>query len=101
MDTGELRDSLGVEVQGDRVIVGPKAAHAPFVEFDTKPHVIEPKKPGGVLAFKVGGTTVFAKRVNHPGTTAQPFVRPAYDAWVVSLGKLAAEANIKKIKDAL
>lgn len=34
----------------------------------TAPHIIEPKK-ASVLAFAVGGGTVFARRVNHPGST--------------------------------
>ena len=34
----------------------------------TKPHIIEPKK-AEALAFLVGGKTVFAKSVNHPGST--------------------------------
>jgi hypothetical protein len=49
--------------------------------------------------FKMNGTTVYAKKVNHPGTKAQPFVRPAFEAWVDSLGTMAAEANIKVLKD--
>lgn len=75
-----------------------------FVEERTKPHVIAPKtKPkivggkrkGGVLAFKGKGGTVFATKVNHPGTkgkysflhaweffqaTLQPSVQQAVDA---------------------
>lgn len=47
------------------------------VEFGTSPHVILPK--GKALKFKVGGKTIFAKRINHPGTNAQPFFRPALD----------------------
>jgi len=42
---------------------------------------------------------VFATKVNHPGTKAQPYVRPAFDAWVDSLGTMAAEANVKVITD--
>lgn len=36
----------------------------------TRPHVIKPRKAGGVLVFETtGGQTVFARRVNHPGST--------------------------------
>lgn len=45
-------------------------ATAVFRELDTKAHIIEPKKAGGVLAFipKRGRNVVFAKLVHHPGT---------------------------------
>ena len=49
--------------------------------------------------FRINGQKVFTKKVNHPGTKAQPYVRPAFEAWVDSLGTMAAEANVKVIKD--
>jgi len=102
VDTGNLRRSLGVRVHNDRVIIGPNVNQAPYagyVEFGTKPHVIRPKRAGGVLRFNVGGTIVYAKVVHHPGTKAQPYVMPAFQAWVDSLGTMAAEANIKVFTD--
>lgn len=102
VDTGKLRNSLRMKVETDRVIIGPNETMAPYagyVEYGTKPHVIKPKRPEGVLVFKVGGTTVYAKKVNHPGTKAQPYVAPAFQAWVDSLGTMAAEANVKVIQD--
>lgn len=56
----------------------PKAVYAPYVEFGTRPHVIEPKSlgyrghPGG-LGNRKTGFGVF-NRVNHPGTKANPFM---------------------------
>jgi HK97 gp10 family phage protein len=100
--TGTLRGSLAIRVDTDKVIIGPNEQTAPYggyVEFGTQPHEIKPKKPGGVLVFKVGATTVFTKRVRHPGTKAQPYVRPAFEAWMDSLGTMAAEANAKVITD--
>ncbi|MDZ7742981.1 MAG: hypothetical protein U5Q03_14915 [Bacteroidota bacterium] len=47
--------------------------YAQFVTMGTRPHVIVPRKPGGVLVFQAGGQTVFAKRVNHPGTGPNDF----------------------------
>lgn len=44
--------------------------YAHIVSGGQRPHVITPRRPGGVLVFDVGGRTVFARRVNHPG--AQP-----------------------------
>ena len=101
--TGTLRNSLQVRVENDRVTIGPDPMMAPYagyVEFGTKPHEIRPKKPGGVLVFTINGTKVFTKLVHHPGTQPHPYVQPAFQAWVDSLGTMAAEANVKTLKDA-
>lgn len=97
VDTGNLRDSLGIKIDGDRVIIGAdptKAPYAIYVELGTKPHVIEAKN-GKALAFQMGGQQVVVRKVNHPGTKANPFMEEAFQAWVDSLGSMAAEANIK------
>ncbi|WP_188188050.1 hypothetical protein [Nonomuraea sp. SYSU D8015] len=51
-----------------------------FLEVGTRPHVIRPKNPRGWLRW-VGadGRVHFAKKVNHPGTSAQPYLRPALE----------------------
>lgn len=41
--------------------------YAHIVAGGQRPHVITPRRQGGVLAFDVAGRTVFARRVNHPG----------------------------------
>ena len=100
--TGNLRHSLGIKVEADRVIIGPDEALAPYagyVEFGTRAHVIEPKRKGGVLVFTINGRKVVTRKVHHPGTKPHPYVEPAFEAWVDSLGTMAAEANIKVIKD--
>lgn len=48
------------------------------VEFGTSPHIIRPKSMKA-LKFKAGGKTIFAKKIMHPGTSAQPFFRPSLD----------------------
>lgn len=76
--TGETKRSVAVEQQGltAQVSVGGAAV---FQEFGTRPHVIRPRT-ATVLRFEINGETVFAKKVNHPGTPKAPFVRPAADA---------------------
>jgi HK97 gp10 family phage protein len=98
--TGALRRSLGIRVGTDRVTIGPDASipYAGFVEHGTGPHEIRPRNKK-VLKFTVHGKVVFARVVHHPGTQAQPYVRPAFQAWVDSLGTMAAEANVKVLKD--
>lgn len=44
-----------------------------MVNDGTRPHVIRPRAKQ-VLRFQVGGRTVFAKVVNHPGTKPNPFL---------------------------
>ena len=52
-----------------------------------------------MLVFTVGGQKVFTRKVHHPGSKPQPYVMPAFQAWVDSLGTMAAEANIKVLRD--
>jgi hypothetical protein len=82
--TGDLESSISVghgswgagELEGT-VVAAPK--HAIFVHNGTKPHIILPKR-AKVLKFKSRrGLTVFAKKVNHPGTSANPFMKRALD----------------------
>lgn len=58
-------------------LVTVNSLYGAYVEFGTKPHVITPRnKP--FLAFKTkSGNWVRTKRVNHPGTKAQPFFSTA------------------------
>ena len=76
----------------DAVAWGPTANYASAVEFGTKPHVILPVKArmlswlsgsgaryvtssSGRRYHKAGKTSrIFARKVNHPGTKAQPFM---------------------------
>lgn len=72
--TGFLRDSIVIRKAKDYVEVAPTEPYAPYVEFGTKPHIIEPVH-ASVLAFEIGGETVFARRVQHPGFPGRFFVR--------------------------
>src|SRR5215471_15343180 len=50
---------------------------APYVEAGTRAHPILPTRPGGRLRFETAGGIVFARRVQHPGTEADPFMERA------------------------
>ena len=65
-------------VEGGVDAGGRDAPYAPFVHQGTRPHVIMPRN-ARALRFEVGGRTVFARRVNHPGTRARPFLKNAAD----------------------
>ncbi|GAS98799.1 Gp22 [Mycolicibacterium canariasense] len=80
--TGNLGRTIG---EGDIRTVGPRtvtgsvhatADYALYVHEGTRPHVIRPRN-AAVLRFEVGGRTVFARLVRHPGTKARPFLRNA------------------------
>jgi hypothetical protein len=64
---------------------------APFVENDTRPHVIRPKNPNGFLRFRVWptGELVFARMVRHPGTTGQHMMLAATNAASIEFHHIA------------
>ena len=80
--TGRLRNSTRFQVlgtaedqrlevrQGARTSEG--VFYRPFVTGGTRPHDIVPVR-AKALRFVVNGTPVFAKRVHHPGTKANPY----------------------------
>jgi len=76
--TGRLRGSIRAEeprifsLRGS-VKVGSDLEYAAFVNDGTRPHIIRPRR-AQVLRFTVGGRTVFAKVVHHPGTRPRPFL---------------------------
>lgn len=74
---GSIRAQPVMSLRGPMWRVESTVPYAPFVEEDTRPHVIRPRRPGGVLRFKVGGRTVYARIVHHPGTTGQHFLARA------------------------
>jgi hypothetical protein len=80
VQTGHLRASIRkvpvFSVRGPTFRVEATASYAPFVENDTAPHIIRPRR-AQVLRFRVGGRVVYAKIVHHPGTKGQHFLAKA------------------------
>ncbi|OMB79285.1 hypothetical protein A5743_14390 [Mycolicibacterium conceptionense] len=80
--TGNLGRTIGegqIHFTGPRTVAGSvhaKADYALYVHEGTRPHVIRPKR-AQALRFQIGGRTVFARLVRHPGTRARPFLRNA------------------------
>lgn len=64
-----------IDYDGDKTITA-NANYSADIEYGTNAHIIEPvdKK---ALAFQKNGKTVFAKKVNHPGTKPNPVMRMA------------------------
>lgn len=60
--------------QGDGVTIEITDERWLYNDLGTRPHLILPRRRK-VLKFTVGGSVVFARRVNHPGTKAQYLTR--------------------------
>lgn len=73
-------------------IVGSTADYAVDVEYGTDPHAIR-ADDAEYLHFEIDGEEIFIKEVDHPGTRAQPYMRPAAEVVRARLGKLAQEAD--------
>ncbi len=71
VDTGRLKGSITHETYDEEAHVGTNIEYAPHIEYGTRSHMINsPVKIRGV-GWR------YIKR--HPGTKAQPFLRPALD----------------------
>ena len=86
VDTGRLRNSIKVRVEGRSLIIW-MVEYGKYVEFGTPPHIIKPTSKKA-LKFEVGkkerlgrkgpksqANIVFTKEVRHPGTRPNPFIR--------------------------
>lgn len=74
VDTAMLKNSIWYEIDNGDIVISMKN-YGMYVEFGTLAHVIEPVNKKA-LSWKSDGGRVFAKRVFHPGTKPQPFIRP-------------------------
>lgn len=78
VDTGVLRGGVKASARGPLTwVITDPVNYTPMVEEGTRAHEIRPRA-AKVLAFSVGGSKVFARRVRHPGTRgAHMFQRAA------------------------
>lgn len=93
---GHLRDSWEIEHLDTglhyRAVVLTRDPVAPHVEFDTQPHLIMPKQPGGALRYwDRSGRIQFAVVVHHPGTRGQHMMAKAVAEVAVSWQRIGAE----------
>lgn len=96
VDTGSLKNSIRFEVKDNGDIEFYMNDYAQHVEYGTIPHKIRVKNKK-VLS---DGKTIFGKEVNHPGTQAQPFIRPSLHqlSKIVKKRLDGAEINVKVSK---
>jgi len=91
---GNLKGSITIEVKSDYAKIGTNVDYAPHVEYRTKAHLINVKQ-ARVLS---DGKEIFGKTVRHPGTAAQPFLRPGLDNNQAAVEKYMAEIYRAAIK---
>lgn len=94
--TGGLRTSEYYELIDDfhsKVIAPSPGA---FVDMPTRPHFIQARNKQA-LAFRIGGKTVFAKRVFHPGTKGAFFRQGAIEDSMPELIELLREATRQEL----
>lgn len=77
---GTLRRSVACNKVDDfSVVIGTNIEYASFIEYGTRAHEIRPIN-GKALKWKgPNGKYMFAKKVKHPGTKANPFLVPAFE----------------------
>ena len=96
--TGHTARTIAAGALGDRFAIVQAGGAAAFLEYDTRPHVIRPRR-GRMLAWpasaggrrlsgraRTGAAMRFARKVNHPGTKAQPFLVPGAVAALRAVG---------------
>ena len=100
--SGYLAQSIRKEVSETDAKVYPTAEYAKVVEKGSGPHVIYPAR-SSVLAFEAGmlGGVVFCKRVNHPGSRANPFVALTATETRDNAEKLFLEAYAEHVGEAM
>lgn len=84
--------AVDVRTQGDVTLILVADARWIYNDQGTRPHLITPKRRT-FLKFDVGGSTVFTKKVNHPGTKAQ-YLNKRVQAKVDALRLAATFSNI-------
>lgn len=96
--TGHTARTIAPGGLSDHTAIVSASGAAVYLEFDTKPHTIRPRKkkalawaasPGGRRLSgraRSGAKLRFARVVRHPGTKKQPFLLPGAVAAVESVG---------------
>lgn len=109
--TGNLLQSFRFRAGAGQARWFPTARYAPFVEFGTAPHTIVPVNARALAWDKGGGgryvtaasgrqyfratpgTTIFAMRVNHPGTRPKPFMKRIVEKSAGEINRLFGQAG--------
>ncbi len=96
VDTGNLKNSIGVDIDEDGMgfEAGPTARYGDTVEYGSDPHVIKAKSK---KALHWPDAEHPVKSVNHPGTAPQPYMRPAFEKATEPIDKVMGQVGEKSI----
>lgn len=99
-EKGNSYDGAFNEPLGDlELAVGTNVKYAGAIEHGSSPHIIEAVK-AKFLKFTINGTTFFRRKVNHPGTEGDSFLRWAAVQNDEQLKRYTEEQMNKRIKEA-
>ncbi|MER7213212.1 HK97 gp10 family phage protein [Streptosporangium sp. NPDC000239] len=98
VDTGNLKNSIGADFDEDGLgfTAGPTANYGADVEYGTAAHVIVPRD---AKALWWPGAEHPVKRVRHPGTAPQPYMRPAFEQATAPLEQVLAQLAAKALEE--
>lgn len=85
VDSGELLAANRYSRSEREVVIENGKDYAAPVHEGSRPHKIVAKR-AKALKFNIGGRTVFAKSVWHPGTTANPYIEAGIFATLEFMG---------------
>ena len=88
--TGRTRETVNSRKTPKGFTVFSNDPIARFLDQGTKPHIIKPKTAKALRWFGVFGNPIFARSVNHPGTSPLFFVQKTRAATKDKLRELAA-----------
>lgn len=99
LKTGNLKKDIqvfGDKIQRLQISIGNTklAPYAKFVHEGTKPHIIKAKKMKALANKK--SSQVFGKKVNHPGTKANPYLHKAFSEYMSGAGFAKAKERLAK-----
>ena len=77
--TGKFRKSIKVIAQSGGILSVEMEEIWKYLEFGTNPHVIQPANKKALAFENEQGQLIITKKVNHPGTRPQPFIRATLD----------------------
>ncbi|MFI7630269.1 HK97 gp10 family phage protein [Microbispora rosea] len=101
VDTGHLKSTIGspdFDDDGKGFEAGPTASYGADVEYGTDPHEIRAVNAKALHWVDAEGNDIFRKRVWHPGTSPQPYMRPAFDKATAPLPEILAQVGQKALE---
>ena len=97
VDTGHLKNTIGVDIDDDGLgfEAGPTASYGAHIEWGTKPHVI---RAVHAKALWWEGAEHPVRQVNHPGTSPQPYMRPAFEKAIAPLPDILGQVGTRALE---